>query len=118
MFKNNTTMNKLFLFFCFSICTLAIAQQSSVYKLQSPDNELEIRVNVSDSVTWSVKKRNQQIIVPSSILMTLEGDEMLGINPEVVNVKKEEFSSIIKAINYKKKDVEDHYNELIGRAHV
>jgi len=113
IFKNNTTMNKLFFFFCFSICTLAIAQQSSVYKLQSPDNELEIWVNVSDSITWSVNKGNQRIIAPSSILMTLEGDEMLGINPEVVNVKKEEFSSVIKAINYKKKDVEDHYNELI-----
>lgn len=103
-------------FVLFILCTtVTFAQDNSTFTLQSPDEEISLEVTVGEKITWSVSRNSQQVIAPSSISMKLEGDDVLGKNPELIDSEKEEVDTEIDAINYKKDKIEDHFKELTLR---
>lgn len=95
----------------FAVSSNLFAQQGKNFTLLSPDSEIEVKVDVDDSITWAVTNRSQQVISSSAIALQLK-DEVLGVNPKLINSEKKEINTTIEAINYKKDVVEDKYNEL------
>jgi alpha-glucosidase len=101
----------IFLIMLFAVSNDLFAQQDRTFTFHSPDSEIEVQVNIGDSITWALKNRSQQVISPSAIALQLK-DEVLGVNPKLINSEKKEINTTIDAINYKKDVIEDRYNEL------
>lgn len=89
-----------------------MAQKNNDFQLNSPDGKLAITVKVGNGITWAVHYKEQEIILPSSIAMHLQGGSVWGENPKIRSSKTEEVNEKIKAINYKKEIVEDRYEQL------
>ena len=88
------------------------AQKSKVFELKSPDNKIALKLEVGLKTLWSVQHDGQQIIAPSPISLQLEGGEVLGDNAKISSAKTEKVDQLIAAINYKKANIPDQYNQL------
>jgi alpha-glucosidase len=88
------------------------AQKSKVFEFKSPDNKIALKLEVGAKMLWSVQHDGQQIIAPSSIAIYLEGGEVLGDLAKISSSKVEKVDQVIAAINYKKKNIPDQYNQL------
>lgn len=82
------------------------------FDVQSPDGELILSVNIDKNITWSVEHDGQVVIAQSAISLWLENGEVLGDNPEIIASNSEEIDQEIKAINYVKSVIPDHYKQL------
>ncbi|MCX7797114.1 MAG: glycoside hydrolase family 97 protein [Melioribacter sp.] len=82
--------------------------------VQSPNKSLEMRIGISNIITYSISKDGKQIIAPSQISLKLSNDLILGKNPIVINSKKQIINQVLKPIVKQKfKDIVDNYNELV-----
>lgn len=101
--------------FVAAIGNILFAQENSRFTIKSPDSEIQLEVNLGEEITWSVHHNSSPVIAPSSVSMTLAGGEILGYKPELMKSSKQEISSSILTLNYKKDEIVDNYNELILR---
>ena len=101
---------KIILLLCLS--QVLHAQKRSDFEIQSPNGTLTLRVQSTEKLLWSVEHKGQQLIVPSSISLQLGNGSVLGDNARISSSKVEEVNSEFNAINYRKKVVKDHYNQL------
>lgn len=85
--------------------------QGQSYRLASPDGALSVRVDVGETLLWSVRKGDQRVLEPSAIALQL-GDTTLGQSPRVVSDKTETVDTRFDAIHYVKAVVRDHYRQL------
>ena len=92
--------------------TILSAQKSKVIELKSPDNKIALKLEVGAKMMWSVQHDGQQIIAPSSIALYLEGGEVLGDLAKIASSKVEKVDQVITAINYKKSNIPDQFNQL------
>src|SRR5450432_1654656 len=92
--------------------SLALAQKSIQFEIQSPDGKLKLTVETGAKISWSVSHQNTEIITPSAISMTLGNGEILGQQVKVVSSQKTSVNEIIKTAFYKKSEVTNHYNQL------
>lgn len=88
-----------------------VAQKN--YQLQSPDKKLHTQVFVGEDIRFSLSDEGMNLLAPSSISMTLQEGEILGINPQVSKVLKSSVDKTIPSPFYKKSEVEDEYNEMV-----
>jgi len=88
------------------------AQNTKVFELKSPDNHLLLHLESGPKLCWSVQCSDRPIILPSPISMQLGNGEVLGDNAKISSSKTEKINGIITAINYKKRSIEDHFNQL------
>ncbi len=96
----------LVILFCFN----GFAQE---FKIQSPDENLEITVNVKKDIKYDVTLNNKTVISPSRIDMTLTDGTILGENPTIRNSRKNSINNTIKPIvKIKRSTITDHYNKL------
>ncbi len=98
----------LFLLLFFS----AGAQKNKNYQLQSPDRKINITINTSPELSWSVKHENTIVLLPSSISLSLAGGEVLGKGVSVTLAKAASTNNTFATPVYKKKEVRDNYNQL------
>ncbi|AHM61164.1 glycoside hydrolase 97 [Flammeovirgaceae bacterium 311] len=91
---------------------LAHAQNNQQFQLNSPDHKIQVNIDASGQLRWSVQHGHQQVLVPSALAMKLEGGETLGENVKVVSSKPETVNTTIKGLNYKKDIIPDQYNQL------
>jgi alpha-glucosidase len=87
------------------------AQKTKSFDVQSPNQNIQLRVEVGDKILWSVKDKDQTIIEPSSISIQLQ-NEVLGVNANITSSKTEKINTTINAINYIKSTITDEYNQL------
>jgi alpha-glucosidase len=87
------------------------AQKAKSFDVQSPNQNIQLRVEVGDKILWSVKDKDQTIIEPSSISIQLQ-NEVLGVNANITSSKTEKINTTINAINYIKSTITDEYNQL------
>ena len=71
-----------FLIILLSTFTLK-AQKEKTFTLVSPNQGLIAQIDVSDKIYYSLQVKEQEIILPSSISMTLENGTILGKKPKV-----------------------------------
>jgi alpha-glucosidase len=83
------------------------------YELHSPDNKITVTIDVREKIYYSVAWRNIQIIEPSSISMTIDGNQVLGDNPKVRKVETNFINEkIYPPVKQKRKEVTDRCNEM------
>jgi alpha-glucosidase len=77
------TFSKIALFsFCLLLANFVVAQQK--YTLSSPDQKIEIKVSISDSISYQVFLDNKEIVSPSAIALNVSGNKSTW---KVSNVK-------------------------------
>jgi len=105
-------MNKFLLsaaLFAFLSSHTSIAQ---VIHLKSPDSKIDMALENSSKISWSVKHNNTEIIAPSTISLTLDNGVVLGNNAKVTGTKNSKINTSFATLIYKKKMVIDEYNQL------
>lgn len=105
---------KLFGLLTLSLLSFSIlsAQKNKGFEITSFEGNITLKVEVGAKLQWSVKYNGQQIIAPSSISLQLESGEGLGDNVKVLSSKTAKSDNVITAINYKKSNIPDQYNQL------
>ena len=87
------------------------AQKNKSYEISSPDNKIKIIITTGSKLHWSLQQNNQPVILPSSVSLQLE-NENIGDNASIISSPKEKVSRSYDAVNYHKKTVKDEYNQL------
>jgi alpha-glucosidase len=92
--------------------SIIMAQKNNDFEIKSQDGNIILLVETGAKLQWSVQHKGQQIIASSAISLQLEGGEVLGDNAKINSSKTEKINTIITAINYKKANIPDDYNQL------
>lgn len=95
----------------FPLCA-ALAQTAKNYQVKSPDGKISINITAGETVNWSVKHEDTEVITPSEISMTLDNGEILGKNAVVKKATATSGNAAISTPIYKKTSVQDNYNQL------
>ncbi|CAM3464043.1 glycoside hydrolase family 97 protein [Flavobacterium chungbukense] len=106
-------MKNTFILFCFLFLNISFSQKKQDFILKSPDGKIEVKIAVNDKISWSISHEKDLILAPSEMSLTLDGNSVLGKNPVVVNSKKEAINSSFETPLYKKKSVQNNYNQLV-----
>jgi len=102
----------LIVFALLSLFPLAAASRN--YELTSPDQQLLLTVSVAENITWSVKYKGQQLVLPSLISMTISPGQVIGSKAVVIHSVQNTVSrTILPVIKEKRAEIPDHYKELI-----
>ncbi|BDU27540.1 glycoside hydrolase family 97 protein [Flavobacterium sp. GSB-24] len=105
--KNAITI-LLLLFFL----NLSFSQKKQDFTVKSPNGKIEVKINVDDKISWTILHEKDVILAPSEMSMTLDENIVLGKNAVVLNSKKETVNTSFETPLYKKKSVQNNYNQL------
>ncbi|WJS94764.1 glycoside hydrolase family 97 protein [Flavobacterium johnsoniae] len=105
-------MKNTFILFCFLFLNISFSQKKQDFILKSPDGKIEVKVAVNDKISWTISHENDVILAPSEMSLTLDENIVLGKNPVVLNSKKETVNNSFETSLYKKKSVQNNYNQL------
>lgn len=90
-----------------------INAQDRKLDLQSPNGNIEVSLNVSDKIYYSVSANHEPLLVKNFLQMGLKG-ETLGKNPKLADVRRGSADEMIKPyISLKFSAVRNHYNSLL-----
>lgn len=95
------------------LVTNAFSQKKQNFQLLSPNGKIEISIALSDKITWAITAEKSNVLMASPMAMTLNEAETLGKNPILLNTKKESIHTTFETPIYKKKTVENKYNQLV-----
>ncbi|MBF4508005.1 glycoside hydrolase family 97 protein [Flavobacterium sp. JLP] len=98
----------LFLFFL----NISFSQKKQDFTVKSPNGKIEVKINVDDKISWTISHEKDVILAPSEMSMTLDENIVLGKNAVVLNSKKETVNTSFETPLYKKKSVQNNYNQL------
>ncbi|MDB5156853.1 MAG: glycoside hydrolase family 97 protein [Mucilaginibacter sp.] len=89
------------------------AVRAQNYRVNSPDNALQITVSNKDQLQYSVNSNGKSIINPSALGFEFMGEEPMGKTMKVVNQSAHEFNQTWQpVVKSKHSRITDHYNEL------
>ncbi|MEN2400506.1 glycoside hydrolase family 97 protein [Flavobacterium sp. MC2016-06] len=103
----------IYLFFTLFFLNFSSAQKKQDFVLISPNGKIKVTIAVNDKITWSILHEKDIVLAPSAMSLTLDQNEILGKNAVVINSKKETINTSFESPFYKKKSVQNHYNQLI-----
>lgn len=96
---------------CFLVFTLNSFGQE--IKVKSPDNNLQVTVNLGDKITYSVLKNGKVVLKDNSLSLQLQ-DRVLGENPKLKKKKTNEVSELITpVIPMKFSSISNNYKMLL-----
>jgi alpha-glucosidase len=109
-------MNRKKLTIFWSILIMAILSSNASaadYQLASPDNRINVKIQVTDKILYSVTLNSVPLISPSPISMTIDGAKVLGRAPSVKSVMRSSENQILKpVVCVKSKTIKDNYNQI------
>jgi len=111
--KNSRYYLSILLILFISLSYRLLGQKNDRYVVASPDGSIELLVETSDHLQWSVRDNGQQIIAPSPISLQLSDGTRLGERVKVRSAPIGAVESSFNAIHYKKNMITDHCNQLI-----
>lgn len=83
------------------------------YTVNSPGKKLELKVSVTDVVSYSVMKNGKIILSPSKISMKLDDGKILGLNPKLKKADSKTVKEILTpVVKQKYASILDNYEEL------
>jgi alpha-glucosidase len=112
MITKHSNMKKIFLGFCLLLLNISFSQKKQNFTLTSPNGKIEIKIAVNDSISWAISHEKEVILAPSTMSMTLDENVVLGQNAVVLNSKKESIDASFDTPFYKKKAIQNKYNQL------
>ena len=106
-------MRKVVIFIMILVMSGGANAVPKTYSLLSPDKKLEVKITISEIITFSVIKNGVEIIAPSSISMTIDEKIVLGKNSTIIKSKNNSVNKIIpRVVKQKSKEVVENYNEI------
>lgn len=103
--------NRLLLFIAVVVLSLHVFAQKN-YKLLSPNNNLEMNIAIGNTIEYTIREAGYMILDKSSISMTLSNGVSWGEKSRIKKVKKRSVNRKLLSPMYKRKEVDDVYNEL------
>ena len=86
------------------------------YELTSDDGDLRLKVDVKEKIFYSVIHKSKPLLKPSPISLTLSGNRLLGVMPQVLMVERASIDQkIFPPVQVKNKIITDRFNELVLR---
>jgi len=101
------------IFFCLLLVNFSFSQKKQDFILKSPDGKIEVKIEVSDKISWTLFHEKDLILSPSEMSLTIDENIVLGKNPIVINSKRESVDASFETPFYKKKSVQDKYNKIV-----
>jgi alpha-glucosidase len=98
---------------CLCCFGAAFSQKKQNFLLASPNGKIEIEIAITDKITWAITAEKSNILNASPMSMSLNQEGILGKNPILITSKKESIKNSFDTPYYKKKTVENNYNQLI-----
>ncbi|WP_281232281.1 glycoside hydrolase family 97 protein [Flavobacterium gelatinilyticum] len=105
-------MKNTFILFCLLFLNLSFSQKKQEFTVNSPDGKIEVKITIDDKISWSISHEKDLILASSEMALTLDENQVLGKKPVVINSKKETVNNSFETPLYKKKSVQNHYNQL------
>ncbi|AQQ08925.1 Retaining alpha-galactosidase precursor [Sedimentisphaera cyanobacteriorum] len=85
---------------------------AETYKVHSPDDSVQISVEIDKDIQWSVKAEGKQILLPSKILLN-SSRGVLGSEPDLISQNKRSISRTLKpAVREKRREIKDNFQEI------
>ncbi len=106
-------MKTIILVFAFLFFYTSYSQKKQNFQLVSPNGKIEVTIALSDKITWTITHEKETILSASPMSMTINEGEIVGNNPKLLNAKKESVKNLFETPLYKKKSVQDNYNQLL-----
>jgi alpha-glucosidase len=100
------------LLICFVLPFAASAQPVKTYHVKSPDGKIDLTITTAKTISWSVNHEATEVILPSSVSITLDKGEVLGQNTAIKSAKTATVNQVLNTPIYKKDHVQDNYNQL------
>jgi alpha-glucosidase len=86
------------------------------YNVKSPDNRINLKVEVSDRVTMSISYDNKDVVTSLAPAILMEGFTIPGSGPAVTRALSEQVSNtLFPVVPHKNREVRDIYNSLTLR---
>jgi alpha-glucosidase len=88
------------------------AQPVPPLSVSSPDGAITVAVETAEAISYRVRYRNADLVLPSRISMTLADGTVLGANPVVTNSSTRSVNEVLRpVVRYRRAEVRDHFNE-------
>jgi alpha-glucosidase len=91
---------------------VASAQSVKTFSVESPDGKINATITIGSTLSWAVKHEGADIIVPSTISMTLDNGEIIGKNPRLTKVQPVSINETFSTPFYKKDKVVNSCNQV------
>jgi alpha-glucosidase len=91
---------------------LIVLNASSQFVIKSPDNRVEARVNIGETMTYSVSFNGKTILFDSPIGFNFEKAPPIKTDIEVIESETSEIKEIWKPVLKRKSEVLNHCNQL------
>ena len=105
--------HKLVVLLCIILVSLEVESIGMEYEVTSPNNNLRLKIDIEQKILYSLGYKSKQLIEPSAISLTLNGNRILGSKPEVVEVKhRSADEQIFPPVRIKSKVIADKFNEM------
>ena len=89
----------------------ALAQQPGPLQVTSPDGALVVTIASGERLTYAVRHRGRDLILPSPLGLTLSDGTVLGAQPIVSSSKSWTVDEVLKpVVRVKRAEVRDHFN--------
>ena len=105
-------MKKTLAIIAMAVISLSAFAAPKNFELKSPDGTIDVLVETSGTIRYSVSIDGEQILAPSAISMTLEDGTVYGASP-VMKSFRSTVDNIIPAQFYRKAEVKENYNQLV-----
>ncbi|MCW0484538.1 glycoside hydrolase family 97 protein [Gaoshiqia sediminis] len=105
---------------CFSLFFMALLSAQVCFatanpvemKLSSPNKQISLQIQVGSELSWALIQSGDTVIAPSNISLLLADGKILGNHARIKSTKSDSVNTTITAINYRKKEVSDNYNQV------
>lgn len=87
--------------------------EGKVFTLKSPDKTIQVKVDLTNEIAYSVWIDGNQVLKPSPLSMTLADGRVLGVNPKLKSKSQQHIDRIVYPVVWQKsKEIAEQANEL------
>jgi alpha-glucosidase len=101
------------IYFLLLILAYSISAEAKEYRLESPDNQLSIGIEIRKGISVKSYFQNRLLFEVENIYLELAEGQSFGKNPKIKKTDTKEINELITpAIKEKSAEIKNHYNEL------
>ncbi|WP_417458596.1 glycoside hydrolase family 97 N-terminal domain-containing protein [Kordiimonas sp.] len=94
--------------------TAGAAASADSYTLASPDETIQVSINVSDAIQYSVTVDGKEMLRPSRLAMTLKDGTQLGAQPVFLGRRSRSVDQVLSpVVPVKSSKIHDRFNETV-----
>lgn len=98
---------------CFLACFANIGFSADGHEVLSPDQNIKLKIEIGEKITYSVFYKTKEILKPSPISMTLRNQGILGHDSVLQDAsQKSESQKIHPVVRVKSETILDHFNQI------